>query len=52
VDEDWKDLIKRLKFHTITIESQTSSLEEDQSMDENSPPLDSGVEGPLREYIK
>jgi hypothetical protein len=52
VDKDWKGLIDRLKFHITTIQSQTSNLEEDQSMDQSPPPFDSGIKKPLQEYIK
>jgi hypothetical protein len=52
VDQDWKGLIDRLKFHIMTIQSQTKSLEDDQSMDEGPLPFDSGIKKPLQEYIK
>jgi hypothetical protein len=52
VDQGWKGLIDRIKFHIMTIQSQTKSLEDDQSMDEGPPPFDSGIMKPLQEYIK
>jgi hypothetical protein len=52
VDQDWKGLINRLKFHIMTIQSQTKSLEEDQSMDESPPPFDLGIKKPLHDYVE
>ena len=40
VDEDWQNLNDRLKYHLSIIRSQTNSLEEDRSLDENPQPLE------------
>jgi len=52
VEADWKDLICRLKFHLTAIESQTNSLEEDQSLDETPLPLHPDIEKPLQVYVE
>jgi hypothetical protein len=52
VDKDWSGLIRTISLHIATVESQTNSLEEDQSIDENPPPLNPDIEKPLQVYIR
>ena len=52
VEDDWKDLIRRLKYHLGAIESQTNSLEEDQSLAETAPPLNPDIVKPLQVYVE
>jgi hypothetical protein len=52
VDKDWSGLISTIRLHIATVESQTSSLEEDQSIDESPPPLNTDIEKPLQDYIR
>jgi hypothetical protein len=52
VDKDWSGLISTIRLHIATVESQTSSLEEDHSIDENPPLLNPDIEKPLQIYIR
>jgi len=52
VEDDWKDLICRLKSHLTAIESQTNSLEEDQSLDKTPLPLHPDIVKPLQDYVE
>jgi len=52
VEDDWKDLTRRLKSHLTAFESQTNSLEEDQSLDETPLPLHPDIEKPLQVYVE
>ena len=52
VEDDWGDLIRRLKSHLAAIESQTNSLEEDQSLDETPLPLHPDIVKPLQDYVE
>ncbi|KAG8832928.1 hypothetical protein FRC18_004401 [Serendipita sp. 400] len=52
VDEDWIRLIKKLRFHLATVESQLVKLEEDQKTDKSALPFDQAVRESLRSYSR
>ena len=52
VEDDWKDLIRRLKSHLAAFQSQTNNLEEDQSLDETPLPLHPDIVKPLQVYVE
>ena len=52
VEDDWMDLIRRLKSHLTVIESQTNSLEEDQSLAETPPPFHPDIVKALQVYAE
>ena len=52
VEDDWKDLIRWLKSHRSAIESQTNSLEEDQSLDKAPLPFHADIEKALQDYAE
>ena len=52
VEDDWKGLIHRLKSHLSVIDSQTNSLEEDQSLGEALPSLDPAIVEALGVYVE
>lgn len=50
MNEDWKDLIKRLSFHLATVNNHLVKLEEDQEIDKTTPALDKEIKEPLETY--
>jgi hypothetical protein len=52
VNEDWKDLVKRLSFHLATVENHLVKLEEDQEIDATTPSLDKAIKEPLETYAR
>jgi hypothetical protein len=50
VNENWYILVKRLKYHLATLDSQQAHLEEDERIEGSTPAPSPEIKGILEEY--